>query len=520
MTTDGPESAALRRYREVVARLSAAGGLDARAQTQLALLRGRLGIAGDDEATLTAPAEISGDTAARLFIDATTVRHFEVGSRCLLRLRVHNDGELAWESGRIEARLVGEDALAPLAFGTVFPGEAHTADLWLVPRVGGYQELSGQIAWVDLAGDRRVCAFDAVKFRVGSGGDSPQVSIVNIDQSSARVVDNSRSQFGGDPSSEPGLVETADWRPIGVRLLPPEPIAPPPQRPPDPDAATSARVRPGQPVDFGVRAHHGRYRAHSVLAQGDLSTVYAGVAVPDEDGHPAPAVVLKLVDQRDDNDLMQSEVDVLERLYAAAGAQAKHLPQVRDRFRAPDGRLGTVLERIDGYTLFELRDRLPAGVPDRHLIWIMRRALSVLGRAHALGVLHGNVDPGHILVRPRDHNVWLIDWCHAIVEPARTGQTFRWLNDDYSPPEVAARKPPLPSSDLFSLGRTMIYMLGGDPRTGALPERVDPRIAQLLRFFVLESPRGRAQDAWRQYETLDRLREQIWGPHTFVPLEV
>jgi hypothetical protein len=150
------------------------------------------------------------------------------------------------------------------------------------------------------------------------------------------------------------------------------------------------------------------------------------------------------------------------------------------------------------------------------MIWLMRRCLSVLGRAHAMGVLHGNLDPAHVMVRPKDHNVWLVDWSYSIVNPAQTGQGFRCLNEVYGPPEVAARKPPMPSSDLYSLGKAMIFAAGGDPAEKTLPDGMDERLQRFLRFMVLDSQRGRAQDAWELYRSLDRLRAEIWGAHEFI----
>jgi len=105
------------------------------------------------------------------------------------------------------------------------------------------------------------------------------------------------------------------------------------------------------------------------------------------------------------------------------------------------------------------------------------------------------------------------------VNPARTGQGFKALNATYSPPEVAERKPPLPASDLYSLGKCMIFAAGGDPTTRRLPE-MDERLGRFLRFMTLDSALGRPQDAWQTYMQVERLREQLWGAHTFVAFDV
>ncbi|MBC7973778.1 MAG: hypothetical protein H7138_02250, partial [Myxococcales bacterium] len=151
--------------------------------------------------------------------------------------------------------------------------------------------------------------------------------------------------------------------------------------------------------------------------------------------------------------------------------------------------------------------------------WVLRRALAALGWAHKNGILHGNVDPAHILVRPHDHMLWLVDWCWAVVNPAKTGQGFGAINEIYSPPEVAARGNPTPASDIYALGKCAIHVVGGDPATKSLPD-MDPKLARFLRYLCVESQAGRPQDAWELYLQIDRIRTQIWGPHTFVPLEL
>jgi serine/threonine protein kinase len=153
------------------------------------------------------------------------------------------------------------------------------------------------------------------------------------------------------------------------------------------------------------------------------------------------------------------------------------------------------------------------------VVWVLRRALAVLGWAHRNGILHGNLDPAHILVRPHDHMLWLVDWCWAVVNPAITKQGFKARNEIYSPPEVAERGRPTPASDLYALGKCAIHVVGGDPVTKALPE-MDPRLARFLRYLCVESQGGRGQDAWELYLQVDKIREQIWGAHEFVPLEL
>jgi serine/threonine protein kinase len=427
-------------------------------------------------------------TRCGLWIDASTLAELRVHARGLLRLRV--DGVAADAEVAVHATWSG--ALLPAAAATG-PGIVAIA---VTPEVAGIHELAGELA----AGERRT-RFAGVHVRVG--GDGPNVQVVHIDQSSARVVDNSRSSFGADRTG--GLVGDGDWRPIELV----EVAAAPPAR----------AAAPLPRVDFAITTALATYQLADTLARGDIATVYGG-HVSDDAGAP---VAVKLADQPSDNDLLLHEARVLGLLVAEPHETAIHFTPVRDQFRAGDGRLGNVFDRVDGVDLTALRDRFRArgesGLPTGHVVWLLRRVLAALGRAHQLGILHGNLDPSHVLVRGRDHMVWVVDWCWAIVKPEQTHHGFKALNEAFGPPEAAARRPPTPASDLYALGKCAIHVLGGDPAAKTLPDSVDPRLARLIKFLCVESQAGRAQDAWQLYLELDRVRAQIWGPHRFVPLE-
>src|SRR5262249_51583112 len=272
-------------------------------------------------------------------------------------------------------------------------------------------------------------------------------------------------------------------------------------------------------ASFAVKTDAAVYQVTSILAQGDIATVYGGHVRGAGD-----AGALKIADQSGDNDLMQHEFRVLGLLHTDARDWDKHFPTARDQFRTGDGRLGTVFDHLDGFDLTQVRDRCrkqgEKGLPARHLIWLMRRCFAALGWAHKNGILHGNLDPAHIMIRPHDHMLWIIDWCWAVVNPAKTGQGFKALNETYSAPEVRERGRPTPRWDLYALGKVAIDAIGGDPETKELPADIDPRLGRFLKFLTVESQGGRAQDAWELYKQVNKIREQIWGAHEFVPLEL
>jgi serine/threonine protein kinase len=286
--------------------------------------------------------------------------------------------------------------------------------------------------------------------------------------------------------------------------------APPPESAPglasaDRPLAEPAPRPPGLRVEIGGEIRE--FPEH--LADGDLAALWRA---PGGDGEPC---VAKVAHEALDNDLLFVEAEVLPRLHAEGARQSALLPRLHGRFFTADGRAGNLLGLVEGLDGLALRERLPGGVPPEHIIWIGRRLLSALGHAHRAGVLHGNIEPAHVIVRPRDHRVVLVDWCYAIVEPARTGQGFRAVHDDYSAPEVAQRGPATPAADLFSVGRTLAFLLGGDPHSLELPAHVPERIARFVRYLARPSRLQRAQDAWEMFAELDRIREVVYGPHVF-----
>jgi predicted Ser/Thr protein kinase len=482
-------------------RFLADAGLDAAKQQQLEALRVRLGVTLATHAALFGELEPASPPppSLRLAIDVATLKHLAVGERGLVRWRVENEGALALEAMTLTTRLSGA-ALAPVEAATVFPGRATILSVAVVPSIAGFHELAGELAVRDLMGEDSRYSFAEIFVR--AGGDGAKVNVVHIDQSSARVVDNSRSTFGIADAG--GVVGAGDWQPVPLVTLRSQ-------------TQRSATTNPRR-VEFAITTPQATYQVTTTLARGDIATVYGGHTR----GTQQP-IALKLADRSSDNDLLQHEARVLGLLLAEPATTSIHFVPPRDQFRTGDGRLGTVFDHVDGFDLTQIRDRCrrrgEPGLPPRHVIWVLRRVLAALGWAHKNGILHGNLDPAHILVRPHDHMVWLVDWCWAVVNPAKTGQGFGAVNELYSPPEVASRGNPTPASDLYALGKCAIHVLGGDPATKTLPD-MDPRLARFLRYLCVESQGGRPQDAWELYQQIDRLRGQLWGAHEFVPLEV
>ena len=73
-------------------------------------------------------------------------------------------------------------------------------------------------------------------------------------------------------------------------------------------------------------------------------------------------------------------------------------------------------------------------------------------------------------------------------------------------------KPPLPESDLYSLGLTLIYALGGDPISKIMPENVPKPLQEflgdLVRYNAADRPNWDKQDLVAR---LSDVRQEAFG---------
>ncbi|MBL8149367.1 MAG: hypothetical protein JNN15_05520 [Blastocatellia bacterium] len=267
-------------------------------------------------------------------------------------------------------------------------------------------------------------------------------------------------------------------------------------------------------IDFVVETKRACYHLRSTIAQGDLSTLYAG-DYTNEQGEVVK-IVAKVIADPEDNDLALNEARILRLLNQESSPYSKHLPKLIDQFKTSEGQMANIISYLDGYDLYSVRDRYREGVAEKHMVWMLSRLLSVLGYAHSKGILHANIEPAHLMIRPSDHNLFLIDWSYAV----RKGEKFKVYNEDYSAPEVVQKKPPIPASDLYSVGKSMIFLLGGEVKTNSMPKKIEEKLKRLILFFVRESPLQRAQDAWEMYHYLRQLVVELWGERKFLKFEM
>lgn len=254
------------------------------------------------------------------------------------------------------------------------------------------------------------------------------------------------------------------------------------------------------------------------FTEGDISTIHVGYRSNQENG--ADSVIVKIALEKSDNDILRNEARIVKILQSEPSNQSKHFPVLLDEFVTTEGKIGLVFKRFEGYDLNLVHEEYPDGIDPRHVAWILNRGFSALGYAHSKGVTNNNIEPAHIMLRLHDHNAQFLGWGYGSYDPFHTGEGFKVYNEDFSAPEVQEGKLPTPSSDIFSLAKCMIYILGGDIKTNAMPDTVDERLQRFIGFMVRESPIQRARDAWEMHGILKELRREIWGPDKFVELKM
>jgi len=261
-----------------------------------------------------------------------------------------------------------------------------------------------------------------------------------------------------------------------------------------------------------VQTDIGTYHLRRLAATGSISLVYQGEA------HSGKCVMVKVCCKRSDNRLMLNEQHILARISDPC------LPVIIDRFETEDGRVATVFESIEGLNLLEFRstEKHRGGLANHfHIGWFLEKQLGLLGKLHKEMIVHGDVQPQHLLITPSRHKVHLIDFCFAWCQPSETDRIAAWA-EHYSAPEIKHGASAHPGMDIYSLGKCAVYLLGGNPASGTIPTAVglDSRIRSFIDQMIEPNHLKRPHDAWGLARTMLTLRRKVYGPARWVTLEM
>ncbi|MEY4742891.1 MAG: hypothetical protein RIR34_230 [Actinomycetota bacterium] len=249
----------------------------------------------------------------------------------------------------------------------------------------------------------------------------------------------------------------------------------------------------------------GRYKLESLIATGGMGEVWQA-----RDEIILRSVAIKILKQE-----YMGDPGFLERFRTEArlAAMVNHegIANVFD-YGEDSGSAYLVMELVPGESLAKIleRDKTLSG---ERVLDIIAQTSRALQAAHEHGLVHRDIKPGNLLITP-DHQVKITDFGIARVADqvslTATGQVMGTVQ--YLAPEQATGKGSTPSTDIYSLGIVAYEALAGKRPFGgsnqmeiamaqindtppALPDNVDPRIAELVMQCLQKKPFQRPANA-------------------------
>lgn len=166
---------------------------------------------------------------------------------------------------------------------------------------------------------------------------------------------------------------------------------------------------------------------------------------------------------------------------------------------------------IDGMNLQTFVERY-GFIDDEHICWMLQVCLKAFAYMHYHTVVHGDIKPENMMIQLAEHNIVLVDFGMAV---RGTGSQMRAKGGTpvYIPPEFANGRPPIPESDIYSLGKSALYLAGGDPclDSGIPPKDMHPRLAEIIEAMIRRDPTARPGSAHEVQRQIAEFRRDQLG---------
>src|SRR4051794_38296480 len=219
----------------------------------------------------------------------------------------------------------------------------------------------------------------------------------------------------------------------------------------------------------------GNYRLDAEIGRGGMATVYRAFHMPLQ-----RYVALKVLDP-----MISHSQEFQQRFEqeARVAAQLSH-PNIVPIYDlgSTDGREYIAMQLIDGSTL-ERRIQDGERMRTPRVLTLIAMVAEGLAHAHQNGVIHRDVKPSNILLRPDEWPVLSDFGIARAVEGLRLTMSFSVMGTPrYMSPEQAMSQDVDHRTDIYSLGVVMYEMLAGQPPF------IAPNTPSLLYMHVHEAP--------------------------------
>lgn len=238
-----------------------------------------------------------------------------------------------------------------------------------------------------------------------------------------------------------------------------------------------------------VRVHEG-YILVKKIAEGDISTVYRG--------QKTDKFLVKIPKIK--NNLLKKEFEICQSLTDAT-IYSNFIPYP--------------IEYINGTSVYKWQDNLVSGsriaslpkLDSRHVIWMFKRILMVLGYIHSKDTVHGAITPDHLLFNKDNHGLLLCGWIHS-------GK----INDDIKVvpgkwkhyyENVKKTKKLTRQLDIYMAAKSMLD----------IGKNIQPRLKRFIESCMLPGNMA-PSDAWEIHDDLNSLAIGLFGNSKFIKLEI
>ncbi len=148
-----------------------------------------------------------------------------------------------------------------------------------------------------------------------------------------------------------------------------------------------------------------------------------------------------------------------------------------------------IMEKFDGS---DLRDQL--GVPyfnERQTRWYAAQISSVLLHIHALGIVHGDINPRNILVGNNNDQVKVIDYSCAHYPALEIPKGHCRGTKQFRSPEQESGKRTSPGSDFYSFGKLLTCIANGTRRPWSDETPFSDQFNEGIQLLIQEDPNKR-----------------------------